>query len=166
MREKAGLHGSFPNCTTCGFPIDSGGFCSLSCKGGDAEMVSCTCTACRLTAADAALLVCQQERDKGKLALEKINAIRNDIIGRQTIGWSSHIYPLVAALNEAGYIGTHYDVARSEALTLIQELEQAEAALALCQQERDDAQRKLATIIEALSESGFDDIARRCGVLR
>ena len=46
-------------------------------------------------------------------ALTKIDAIRNDIIGRQKIGWSSHVYPLVAALDEAGYPGLDYEAARA-----------------------------------------------------
>ena len=46
-------------------------------------------------------------------ALSKIDAIRNDIIGRQKIGWSSHVYPLVAALGEAGYPGLDYEAARA-----------------------------------------------------
>ena len=46
-------------------------------------------------------------------ALTKIDAIRNDIIGRQKIGWSSHVYPLVAALGEAGYPGMDYEAARA-----------------------------------------------------
>lgn len=46
-------------------------------------------------------------------ALSKIDAIRNDIIGRQKIGWSSHVYPLVAALGEAGYPGMDYEAARA-----------------------------------------------------
>ena len=46
-------------------------------------------------------------------ALNKIDAIRNDIIGRQKIGWSSHVYPLVAALDEAGYPGLEYEAARA-----------------------------------------------------
>ena len=46
-------------------------------------------------------------------ALTKIDAIRNDIIGRQKIGWSSHVYPLVAALDEAGYPGLEYEAARA-----------------------------------------------------
>jgi hypothetical protein len=47
----------------------------------------------------------QAERDRAEklsIALAKINAIRNSIIGCQSINWSEHIYPLVAALNEAG----------------------------------------------------------------
>ena len=40
-------HGLFANCKACGFPIDSGGFCSLRCVCGDAEMVPCSCIKCR-----------------------------------------------------------------------------------------------------------------------
>jgi hypothetical protein len=50
-----------------------------------------------------------------RTALEKIDAIRNDIIGRQNINWSRHIYPLVAALGEAGFEGADYEVARAKA---------------------------------------------------
>jgi hypothetical protein len=41
-------------------------------------------------------------------ALDKINAIRNSIVAFQAINWSEHIYPLVAALNEAGIEGEPY----------------------------------------------------------
>ncbi len=46
---------------------------------------------------------------------KKINALRSDIVGRQAIGWSQHIYPLVAALNEAGFEGAGYAEARASA---------------------------------------------------
>lgn len=48
-------------------------------------------------------------------ALTKINTIRNSIIARQSINWSMHIYPLVAALDEAGFGDEDYDVARPKA---------------------------------------------------
>ena len=44
--KQAPKHGPFPTCQTCGFPIDSGGFCKTSCPGGDAEMSPCTCNKC------------------------------------------------------------------------------------------------------------------------
>lgn len=44
-------------------------------------------------------------------ALEKINELRNDIIARQSMGWPRHIYPLVAALDAAGFEGMEYDKA-------------------------------------------------------
>lgn len=63
-------------------------------------------------AADNAALRAEVERLRE--ALTKIDAVRNDIIGRQRIGWSSHIYPLVAALDAAGYPGKSYEEAREE----------------------------------------------------
>lgn len=45
-------------------------------------------------------------------ALGKINRIRNSIVGYQNVNWSKHIYPLVAALEEAGYRGLGYEEAR------------------------------------------------------
>lgn len=59
------------------------------------------------------LLAVSVERDTAQAALAKIDAIRNDIIARQTINWSAHIYPLVAALGEAGYEGVDYETARA-----------------------------------------------------
>jgi hypothetical protein len=53
--------------------------------------------------------------------LKKIDAIRNDIVGRQTVGWSRHIYPLVAALEESGFEGIGYEKAKEAAVTMDQE---------------------------------------------
>ncbi len=53
-------------------------------------------------------------------ALTKINAIRNSIIGLQTMNWSEHIYPLVAALNEAGFKGMDYPAAREYFGTMLE----------------------------------------------
>jgi hypothetical protein len=59
-------------------------------------------------------------------ALEKINAIRNSIIGSQCINWSEHIYPLVAALNDAGCKGLPYPAAKQNYGTLFERCERAE----------------------------------------
>lgn len=71
------------------------------------------------------------ERDKRiaelEKALSKINDIRNSIIGCQKINWSEHIYPLVAALNEAGIEGQGYPEAREYVGTLIERTNAAEA---------------------------------------
>lgn len=58
---------------------------------------------------------------------EQVNAIRNSIIGLQMINWSEHIYPLVAALDEAGFVGLEYDTARANVGTLIERANKAEA---------------------------------------
>lgn len=65
-------------------------------------------------------------------ALERINRIRNSIVGAQAINWSEHIYPLVAILNRAGLEGLPYPEAKANIGTLIDFREEAiEAARAL-----------------------------------
>jgi hypothetical protein len=58
---------------------------------------------------------------------QKVDAIRRDIIGRQTISWSAHVYPLVAALHEAGYESPGYEEAKKGSLTLIDLVKAAES---------------------------------------
>jgi hypothetical protein len=53
-------------------------------------------------------------------ALTKINDIRNSIIGCQTVNWSEHIYPLVAALEEAGIEGAGYPASRANVGTMLE----------------------------------------------
>lgn len=60
---------------------------------------------------------------------EKVNAIRNSIVGSQSLNWSEHAYPLVAALNEAGFEGADYPTARANVGTLIQRAMKAEAEI-------------------------------------
>lgn len=65
-------------------------------------------------------------------ALTKIDDIRNSIVGYQAINWSAHIYPLVAALEEAGIHGMGYEKASQMAkdqLARIKELEERIAEL-------------------------------------
>lgn len=50
-------------------------------------------------------------------ALTKISAIRDDMVGRQAINWSAHIYPIVAALGEAGFAGLGFEESRKRAVT-------------------------------------------------
>lgn len=67
------------------------------------------------------------ELQRLKAALDKINDIRNSIIGCQTMNWSEHIYPLVAALEDAGISGMKYPEARANMGTLIERTNAAEA---------------------------------------
>jgi hypothetical protein len=62
-----------------------------------------------------------------ELALNKINDIRNSIIGYQKINWSAHIYPLVDALNEIGIVGKNYDKAKNVAQTQVERIAELEA---------------------------------------
>ena len=54
----------------------------------------------------------ERERDEARAALATVNDIRNSIIGAQTVNWSEHVYPLVAALDAAGFAGMPYPEAR------------------------------------------------------
>jgi hypothetical protein len=67
--------------------------------------------------------------DPRDVALAKINAIRDSIVGHQQINWSEHIYPLVAALNEAGVKGLEYPEAKANIGTLHDRIEALEGAL-------------------------------------
>lgn len=53
-----------------------------------------------------------QEVHELRETLGAINVIRNSIIGLQTLNWSEHVYPLVAALDAAGIEGMDYPEAR------------------------------------------------------
>ena len=59
-----------------------------------------------------------------------INAIRNSIVAFQKVNWSEHMYPLVAALNEAGFEGDSYEVAHKEHGALLERTLKAEALAA------------------------------------
>ena len=61
------------------------------------------------------------------VALAKISAIRDSIISLQTINWSEHIYPLVAALESAGVKGKPYPADREYLGSIIAQLAAAEA---------------------------------------
>ncbi len=59
-------------------------------------------------------------------ALERINQIRNSIIGTQTLNWSEHVYPLVTALHDAGFEGMSYPEGREYYGTLVERAVKAE----------------------------------------
>jgi len=70
-----------------------------------------------------------EEMERLRAALAKINAIRNSIVGCQKVNWSEHVYPLVAALEAAGFVGQPYAEARSDAGTLLARAVSAEAGV-------------------------------------
>lgn len=72
----------------------------------------------------------REKCEKFETALNKINVIRDSIIATQSLNWSEHAYPLVAALNEAGFTGLPYDEGRKNYGTLFERLNSAEAQLA------------------------------------
>ncbi len=69
-------------------------------------------------------------------ALTKISAIRDSIVGMQGFNFSEHAYPLVAALDEAGYKGAGYEISRANLGTLIEQIRAAEARVAYLEADR------------------------------
>ena len=68
------------------------------------------------------LAASEKEVERLKAALTKIDEIRNSIVGYQSINWSAHIYPLVEALEEAGYEGLGHEKASELARTQLQRI--------------------------------------------
>lgn len=79
---------------------------------------------------------------------EKVNAIRNSIVGLQCFNFSEHAYPLVAALDEAGFAGTPYPEARANVGTLLERANKAEARVGELERERDEARGNLRLALE------------------
>ncbi len=79
----------------------------------------------------------REENARLRAALTKINAIRNSIVGLQTISWSEHIYPLVATLNEAGIEGLGYPKSREYFGTMLERTNKAEARIEALEKARD-----------------------------
>jgi len=97
----------------------------------------------------------RQENQRLREALTKINDIRNDIVGRQTINWSAHIYPLVTALHEAGFEGLGYDEARRRALTLLDAVKRLDNVALALRRMLDTEKRDLAALDEELGRLGL-----------
>ncbi|MGL4809235.1 MAG: hypothetical protein ACRC4O_10870, partial [Giesbergeria sp.] len=77
----------------------------------------------------AAVVADSPELARARAALATINGIRNSIIGSQSINWSEHIYPLVAALDGAGFSGESYPEARANVGTSIERIAALEAEI-------------------------------------
>lgn len=71
----------------------------------------------------AELAALRAEVERLRTAMRAIDDVRNSIIGHQTVNWSAHVYPLVAALQAAGYPGAGYDEARADAVRSVAEAE-------------------------------------------
>lgn len=67
------------------------------------------------------------EVERQRDVLSKISAIRDLIIGFYRVNCSEHVYPLVAALDAAGFSGRGYDASRNHAGTLIEMANKADA---------------------------------------
>ncbi len=60
--------------------------------------------------------------EKAEAALAKIDDVRNSIVGGRRVSWPEHIYPLVVALEEAGFGAAGYNEARKLAREQIERL--------------------------------------------
>lgn len=83
----------------------------------------------RYERAAATILELEAREATFRTALEKIDAIRNSIIGYQRMGFSEHVYPLVAALDEAGFEGGEYEKCRDDVGTALQQRDSSETKL-------------------------------------
>ncbi len=91
------------------------------------------------------LVSLREERARLKTGLVKINEIRSSIVGMQKINWSEHIYPLVAALDEAGMVGMTYEDARPHFGTMLERTLAAELRARVAEAELTEA-KKLAVV--------------------
>lgn len=85
----------------------------------------------------------REDRDMFHSALNKINDIRNSIIGFQTVHWSEHVRPLIATLEEVGFIGAAYPDAMNNCNTLLDRARKAET-------DRDTLRQHLDAVARAL----------------
>ncbi len=81
---------------------------------------------------------------------DKINTIRNNIVGAQGVHFSRDIYPLVAALNEAGFEAKSYEDAREG-------VRRVNAAMLAVVTERDEARACLRAVFVWLDAVEADD---------
>ena len=96
-----------------------------------------------------------------RAALAKINVIRNSIVGAQTMNWSEHIYPLVAALNVAGYEGQPYPEARAYIGSVLDQRDAAEARA-----KHAEAELETAHALRTEAHAAYDKEFRRAEKLR
>lgn len=79
--------------------------------------------------ADDVLSAFENEVDRLRAALAKINDIRNSIVGLQTVNWSEHVYPLVKVLDEVGLKGMPYPDAKEQYGTMLDRTVAAETEI-------------------------------------
>lgn len=74
-----------------------------------------------------AIAALADECERLRAAMRTISGIRDSIIGAQAVNWSEHVYPLVAALDGAGFTGAGYEASRANLGTLLQRIATLEA---------------------------------------
>jgi len=103
---------------------------------------------------------------RANAVLSKINDIRNSVVGTQTVNWSEHIYPLVAALEDSGIAGMPYPEALENFGTLIERTNAAESALAALREEDERLHRLIESLADRMESVGAVEAAEalRAGV--
>lgn len=149
-------------------------FCNPACDyedphGGmhDSRSAWCLCEAAKASiarqraAAPQALPATEREKagepDVRDVALAKINAIRNSIIGLQSLNWSEHVYPLVAALDEAGIEGMEYPEARKYFGTLLERAVAAEDKLAAISPAKPDLSALISKSVDSQNSKNLEN---------
>lgn len=143
------------SCDKCGW-IGSSERCGADAFGDDSDVY---CPRCFASGADCGMVAdaissLREENERLRKALEKVDAIRNSIIGFQNVGWSDHIYPLVAALEDAGFNGKGYDVMRTEIRTMLEAERQLSASQAQLNTYR-EALEPFAEWVDAMEANEF-----------
>jgi len=101
------------------------------------------CAACDAERATVSALEAAQARVKElETFAQKVNYIRNSIVGMQGFNFSEHAYPLVAALEEIGVKGDGHKLAAKNLGTLIDQIKAAEARIAELEAEREGLVRR------------------------
>jgi hypothetical protein len=120
------------------------------------------------------------ERENERLcgALTKISDIRDSIVGMQGFNFSEHAYPLVTALDAAGFEGKGYEISRANLGTLIEHrdlaIKERDELKQECEKFKDAGamlMRQLGDIATTLGEVGWPSenattAARACNAIR
>jgi|GEM_PF-5159956 len=81
-----------------------------------------------------------------RAGLQQISDIRDSIVGSSTVNWSEHVYPMVAALNSAGFVGADFDDAHKSIGTLIERYRIAAARACLAEAKASDLEAEIASL--------------------
>lgn len=112
----------------------------------------------------------QADRERLHMFGEKVNNIRNSIIGTQQLNWSEHVYPLVAALDEAGFAGLSFPEARAKMSTLIEQAASSKAEVERLHNVQHDVRILVSELSEAIEQSRVEHgnelvaLRERCAV--
>jgi hypothetical protein len=102
----------------------------------------------------------EAERDEARGHLAEISAIRDSIVGAQTVNWSEHIYPLVNVLTRAGFKGVGFESARKNVGTLIERTKKLTTEIEMLTAERDEARRERDEVAARVLEEVVEEIKR------